>query len=60
MVLLKRASLMEEEWSCYRGCHEWRGNGYVTEEVRIMEGEWSCYRGGLFNRGGIVMLHRTA
>ena len=42
---------MEGEWSCYRGGHQWRENGQVTEVASLMEGEWSCYRGGQFKEG---------
>ena len=42
MVMLREVvSLMEGEWSCYRGGHS-------------LEGEWSCYRGGQFKRGRMV------
>ena len=37
-------SLMEGEWSCYRGVQ--------------VEGEWSCYRSGQFNGRSMVMLQR--
>ena len=36
-------SLMEGEWSCYRGGHFNGENGHVTEVVTLMEAEWSCY-----------------
>ena len=39
---------MEGEWSCYRGGHKWRENGYLTEVVSLVEGEWSGYRGGQY------------
>ena len=53
MVMLERACLMEEEWSCYRGGQfnggrmvmlqklpvSWRENGHVTEVVILIEGE---------------------
>ena len=53
-------SLMEGEWSRYRGGHfnggkmvtfqrwsvYWKENGHVTEVATLKEGEWSCYRGG--------------
>ena len=44
-VMTEVASLMEGEWSCYRGSN-------------LMEGEWSCYRSGQFNGGRMVMLQR--
>ena len=62
--MLGGGSLMEGEWSCYRGCqfngragHKWRENGHVTEVVTLMEGEWSCYGGGQFS-GGRMLLRR--
>ena len=33
MVVTEVVSLMEGEWSCYRGGHKWRENGHVTEVV---------------------------
>ena len=54
MVMLQD-SLMEEEWSFYRGGHF---NGHVTEVASLTEGEWSCYRGGHFNGRSMVMLRR--
>ena len=32
MVIFQKWSLMEGEWSCYRGGHKWE-NGYATEVV---------------------------
>ena len=58
MVMLQWWSLMEGEWSCYRGGQFNLGRKVmlggqfnagrmvVTEVVTLMEGEWSCYRGG--------------
>ena len=65
-------SLIEGEWSCYRGGHfnggkmvtlqrwsvYWKENGHVTEVVNLMEGEWSCYGGGEFKGGRMVLLQR--
>ena len=45
MVMLQRWSLMEGEWSCYRGG---KFNG----------GTMLLVKGGLFNGGGLVMLER--
>ena len=42
MFLSEVVTLMEGEWSCYRG--------------GLMEGAWSCYRGGQYNGGRMVML----
>ena len=28
---------MEGEWSCYRGGHQWRENGHVTDVDSLME-----------------------
>ena len=67
MVMLQKWSLMEGEWSCYRGGHYWRENSHVTEVTNggrmvmlqrwsLMEGEWSCNGGGQFNGGRKVML----
>ena len=74
VMVTEVASLMEGEWSCYRGGQfNSRENGHVTEveslmerrmvmlEVAsLMEGEWSCYGGGggQFNGGRMVMLQR--
>ena len=71
VILQKVVTLMEGEWSCYRGGHfnggsmamlhrspvEWREIAYVMEVVCLMEEEWS-YRGGYFNGGRMVMLQR--
>ena len=48
MVILQRWSLMEGEWSCYRG-GQFNGGRivmlrYVTEVVSLMEGEWLLRR----------------
>ena len=65
-------SLIEGEWSCYRGGHfnggkmvtlqrwsvYWKENGHVTEVVTLMEGEWSCYGGGESKGGRMVLLQR--
>ena len=52
-------TLMEGEWSCYRGGQFIeRRNGHVTEVVTLMEGEWSCYGGGEFKGGRMVLLQR--
>ena len=72
MVVTEVVSLIEGEWSCYRGGHfnggkmvtlqrlsvYWKENGNVTEVVTLMEGEWSYYRSGHFNGGRMVMLWR--
>ena len=72
MFVTEVVSLIEGEWSCYRGGHfnggkmvmlqrwsvYWKENGHVTEVVTLMEGEWSCYRSGHFNGGRMVMLWR--
>ena len=49
-------SLMEREWSCYRGGQFNGGRMIVREVVSFMEGELSSYRGGHFNGGRMVML----
>ena len=51
-------SLMEGEWSCYRGGLFNGGRMVVTEVVSLMEAEWSCYGGCQFRRGRMVMLQR--
>ena len=64
MVSLKRenghvtevVSLMEGEWSCYRGGQFNGENGHVTEVVTLMEGEWSCYRGGQLSYLGNLLI----
>ena len=56
--MLQKWSLMEGEWSSYRGGHQWRENGYLTEVVGLMEGEWLCYRGDHFNGGKMVRLQK--
>ena len=74
MFMLQRwSSLMEGEWSCYRGGHfngarEWscyRGGQFnggrmvmLDRVVSLMEGEWLCYGGGQFNGGSMVMLQK--
>ena len=40
-------SLMQAEWSCYRGGHLNRGRMVTLQRWSYMEGEWSCYRGGI-------------
>ena len=42
------ASLMEGEWSCYRG-GQFNEGRMVMLQRSLMEGEWSCYTGGQFN-----------
>ena len=49
-------TLMEGEWSCYRGGQFNGGRMVMLEVVSLMEGECSCYRGGQFNAGRMVML----
>ena len=51
-------SLMEREWSCYRGGQFNRGSMTVREVVSLMEGEWLCYGGGQSNGGSMVMLQK--
>ena len=46
MVMLQKWSLMEGEWSCYRGGKFNGGRSFVTEAACLMEGDWSCSRGG--------------
>ena len=72
MFVTEVVSLIEGEWSCYRGGHfngekmvtlprwsvYWKENGHVTEVVTLMEGKWSCYRSGNFNGGRMVMSWR--
>ena len=72
MFVTEVVSLIEGEWSCYRGGHfnggkmvtlqrwsvYWKENGHVTEVVTLMKGEWSCYRSGHFNGERMVMLWR--
>ena len=65
-------TLIQGEWSLYRGGQFKGGSGHVTEvvtngrenghvtEVSIMEGEWSCYGGGQFKGGRMVMLQRSS
>ena len=64
MVVTEVVSLMEGEWSCYRGGASWREHDHVTEEsvmwsanghvASLNEGEWLCYKDGQFNGGRIV------
>ena len=49
MVMLQRASLMEEAWSGYRGGH-FNGGRMVMLQVTLLEGKWS-YRGSQFYGG---------
>ena len=72
MFVTEVVSLIQGEWSCYRGGHfnggkmvtlqrwsvYWKENGHVTEVVTLMKGEWSCYRSGHFNGERMVMLWR--
>ena len=66
MVILQKWSLMQGEWSCYRGGNKWENgydtevvtNGGRTEVVSLAEGEWLCYRGDHFNGGKMVKLQR--
>ena len=72
MFVTEVVSLIQGEWSCYRGDHfnggkmvtlqrwsvYWKENGHVTEVVTLMKGEWSCYRSGHFNGERMVMLWR--
>ena len=51
-------SLMEGEWSCYRGGHKWRENGHVKEVVTNGGRMAILYRGGQFSGLRIVMLQR--
>ena len=37
-------SLMEGEWSCYRGGQFNGGRMVMLQRWSLMEGEWSCYR----------------
>ena len=32
-------SLIEEDWSCYRGGHSWTENGHVTDVASLRMGE---------------------
>ena len=41
--MLELASLMEGEWSCYRGGLFNGGGMVMTEVASLMEGEWLCY-----------------
>ena len=50
-------SLMEGEWSCYRGGPFNGGRMVMLQRWCLMEGAWSCYR-GQYNGGRIVMLQR--
>ena len=52
------ASLIEGEWSCYRGGQLNRGSMIVREVVSLMEGEWLCYGDGQFNGGSMVILQK--
>ena len=59
-MLREVASLMQGQWSCYRGCQfngrrmvmlqkwslQWRENGHSMEVASLKEGECSCYGGG--------------
>ena len=58
MVISEVVSLIEGEWSCYRGSHFNGGRMVVTVVVSLLEGEWSCYRGGQFNGGRMVLLQK--
>ena len=51
-------SLMEEEWSCYRGGQYNGGRMVILQRWSLMELEWSSYRGGKFNGGSMVMVQR--
>ena len=43
MAMLQKWSLMEGEWSCYRGEKvQWRENGFLTEAACSMEGDRLC------------------
>ena len=44
MVMLQKWSLMEGEWSCYRGgkFNGGKENGFVTEVACLMAGDSSC------------------
>ena len=54
-MLREVVSLMEGEWSCYRGVVNKVNGGRM---VMLQNVEWFCYRGGLFNGGRMVMLQR--
>ena len=70
--MLQTWSLMEGEWSCYRGGKfnggrmfllqrrtvQWRGIRHVREVASLIEGEYSCYGGSQFKGGRMVMLRR--
>ena len=58
--VIEVASLMEGEWSCYRGGQFNGGRMVMLQKWSLMEGEWSCYRGGKFNGGRMVLLQRRA
>ena len=52
------SSLMEGEWSCYRGGQFNGGRMVMLQKWSLMEVEWSCYRGGKFNGGRMFLLQR--
>ena len=59
MFVTEVVSLIEGEWSCYRGGH-FNGEKMVTLQrwSVFSEGEWSCYRGSPFNGRRMVMLQK--
>ena len=46
MVMLQKWSLMEGEWSCYRGGQFNGGRMVMLQRCSLMEGKRSCYRSG--------------
>ena len=37
--LMEAVTLMEAEWSCYRGGHSWGKNGHATDVASLRMGE---------------------